>query len=330
MYTNNEGSLLEVSVSSQCDGCGVCSATCKYFEDGLDGKAVPVNGGIIEKKQLSQIEEVESTCPMNAITHRIGSVIKSNGSVTKLDIKDFVQKNIIEFEYPKPQYKDFAYSGKPCFDVCVGDVHSQYVYKSYDKAVDAGFEQAKRVVFDKIKRTVVNELIKYKQSKLSPLFTFEKNQSNFYYNCNCSIENLIKSVLYEIEAISEKEIDVEKIAKIESEPDLGSNAKKFDYVSNIEYYMGNKGKEDVESPSWYKCYIDTDDMEVSEGRKCVDRYMYDINELVDTVEDHIASSLRSDIDEYFHETISGYQFKEVTKPIVEEIHEKGKKILAML
>lgn len=334
MYSNPSGTLLLVTVNEKCSGCGACSALSNCFIDGPEGKAIPANGGCFSDEQLMAIKDAIETCPEGAIECANGSIIKANGKISIADIKTFIQKNLIEYRYPRPQYNDYKWTNyRPDVDGEGFYGWSGYNYSSYESAQRAGLRELERVVFDHIDTLISSMLIEYKHEQLTPLITYTESQSNFYYRENMHIKDLIVGIAIEAETLTGKHIlDKLELDNINLVPDFGYNGKNFDAFCKIEDHTGMV-KGDLESLSRYEPWIDTDDMDTVEtgwlGRtKEVTKWSFRAHDAVREVFSDLNSGGKDSMRDYFDYTInSPYQFGGVVKPLEEEVHRVGQKLL---
>lgn len=103
---------------------------------------------------------------------------------------------------------------------------------------------------------------------------------------------------------------------------------------NIEEHLCGQAKQDLESPSWYESWIDTDDYEDTKdtlfGYKTVTVYKYKTSDAWNEIEAHMKSGARSAVADFFAGSYFKNQFKALTKPMEDEIKEKGKQLLGVL
>lgn len=337
MYSNPNGTLLKVSVSDACSGCGACSALGNCFVDTPNGKATPVHGGFFSKNILSALQEAEDICPEGAISYSCCSMVKSSGAVSVSDLKNFIQKVLINYVYPRPKYKDYEWT-KYTPDVNGTGLHSwsHYDYSSFERAKKAGIDELQRVIFDRIDTYVGQALIEYKHHRLTPLITYEENESNFYYREKIRMEAILEGFLAEVEAVTGKKIANKKnLTTLTVIPDFGYNGKNFDAFTKLEEHTG-MAKGDLHSVRYYDSGIDEDSMEVYEGRgffgdKYVTKWAYNAREALYEIRDDLNSGAKDGIRNHFAYAIdSNYQFGRLVKPMENEVQKIGQELLKLI
>lgn len=338
MFENENGTLLRVSVSDACSGCGACSTVGDCFVDGVNGKAVPAKGGCFSKQELPFIEEAEDLCPENAISHTFGSVVKSSGSVSTSDIKTYIEKNFLNYKYPRPQYKDYEW-GYNSADVDGEGFYgwSDYEYSSYESAKSAGLRELRRVIFEHLDAYISQALLEYKHKTLRPLVTYEECDSNFYYKEKCRVMLLIGALLEEIESVTGSSIsNKEQYISVKLIPEFGYKGKNFEAFTQIEEHTGML-KGEIEGSSEYEAWIDEDDRDEYKGEswlggsKYVTKWAFRVHDAVREIEKDMNRGAKSEMPEYFRRNIdSNYQFGNLVEPMEEEIKKLGKSLIELL
>ena len=337
MYSNPNGMLLKVSVSDACSGCGACSAFGDCFVDTPNGKAAPAHGGYFPKNALSALQEAEDVCPEGAISHSCCSIVKSSGSVSVSDLKNFIQKELINYVYPRPKYKDYDWK-KYIPDVDGTGLHSwsRYDYSSFEGAKRAGVNELQRVIFDHLDTYVSRALIEYKHHRLTPLITYEEKESNFYYHEKVRMEAILEGFLSEAESVIGKQIpNKQQLASLSVTPDFGYNGKNFEALTKLEDRTGI-AMGDLHDASYYDTWIDEDSTEEYAGRgffgeKYVTKWAYNAREALQEIQDDLNSGAKEGMRDHFEHAIeSNYQFGGLVKPMEEEIKNRGAQLLALL
>lgn len=338
LFDNPNGALIKVSIDTKCSKCGVCSASSGCFIEEADGRAVPTNGGCFSLKDLQVIQETEELCPEGAISHRQGSCIKGFGGISQDDLKNFIQRNFIQYKYPRPQYKDYPWTSfRPEIDGKGLVTSTDWEYSSYGSAESAAISELDRVIFDHIDTYIGKALVEYKYSVLSPLTTYEEKENNFYYREKKRMELLLNAFISEIEAGTGKSISNKaELVSVKMIPDFGYNGKDFDSFTKIEDQTW-MFKTHIQNAKEYESYIDINSFDVYVGEsifgnsKYATKWAYNAHEAVREIGNDLNFAGKLEMPDYFRSVIdSSYNFGKLVAPIEEEIHKCGEQLLQIV
>lgn len=326
--------IIQLKIDDEkCMGCGMCFGQSDFFKEKPNGHSELNNYGIITNEEyMEKVVEIQEECPGRAICHRKMTLI--NGERNIQNLGKSIVGTLINYRFPAPKYGKYYFTGASRQDIDgIGFYgYSSHDYSSIDSARLAGFDEMKRVIFNNIDTIAKRLLIEYKHNKLTPLLSYEEQEGNYYHDQITRIRSWIIGACKEAEALGHS-IDL-SIADISKYPDMGYNCKYFEEANHFEDYAYKEIQCSVESKETYKTYIEWDEYtEYIDGRwgtKTVTKYAFSCRDAVKSVMDDLEWGAKSEIGKLFYEVFDGETFRSLVKPLEEEIHSIGRKMMEIL
>lgn len=276
----NNDYIKKIEVSSACVACGSCVMITDLLKENPNGRVSAVEPAIVTSDGISKITEAINSCPVKAISLIDAGLVRTSGKEGLEELKKIVTEKLVDYKIGFPNAKDYEFDkSEVSVPTAYGSGEYRYEYKSDDKAVQAGLREFDRVMYSQRKAVIQQLLIEYKTKKLRKYSYYEKEQGNFYYDVNQSIQKFLKQVIAESKVLSGNKISLpSNFDTFEVVPEIGisgdaMNRELFVYkLRHIEelWFVQNIMNE-LEALSWYDSYIDTDDMEDHRGK---DVYCY--------------------------------------------------------
>lgn len=322
--TNN---LKKIKISDSCVACGNCSLMTDLIVESQDGKAIPVDSGIIQENQLLKIQEVMESCAVKAISLENAGMVNSKGKQGLNELKALFNEKFSTYKIPLPNSSEYSFNRA---DYSMPSAYAsgeyRYEYKSSDKAEQAGLKEFDRIMYSQSKAIVQQILIQYKNNKLRNFAYYEKKQGNFYHDINQSLDKVIKEFVVEAQSLAGNNLNLPVgFSEFEVNPDNsflnskiadGGIAYQLRHLEEVTIVDGILAKR--EPVSYYDTWVDYDDREDSRGK---DVYCYkNISAVCNKYGEHLMSEI------YYKLHSDGYT-KRIIDPIFEKFNEEVQKEL---
>lgn len=272
--------IKKIEVSSACVACGMCIMMTDLLKENPNGKVSAVEPAIVTNDKLSNVIDVINNCPVKAISLVDAGLVRARGKEGIEELKKIVIEKMSNYKMEFPNSKEYEFN-KAEFSTptAYGSGEYRYEYKSDNKAVQAGLREFDRIMYSQRKAIIQQLLIEYKNKKLRKYSYYEKEEGNFYYDINQSIQKFLKQAVAEAKELSGNKISLPvNFDTFEVVPEMGVSGDAINrelYVYQLrhieELWFIQSIMNELESLSWYDTYIDTDDMEDYRGK---DVYCY--------------------------------------------------------
>lgn len=272
--------IKRIVISENCVACGNCTLTTSYIEEGIDGKAIPIEPGYISNMKISELEDVIESCPVKAISLVNAGMVSSDGIAGLKELKEIINHRLTNFKIPFPQSSEYEFNkAEYSTPTAYASGEYRYEYKSSDQAERAGLREFDRIMYSQSKAIIQQIIIDYKNRKLRKYAYYDREPGNFYYDNNKAIEKILKEIVIQAKIIADNKLELPSEFEIfDVEPDMGINGDSFNrelYMYQVrhleELWFVQNILNERESLSWYQTYIDYDDREDSRGK---DVYCY--------------------------------------------------------
>lgn len=281
-------SMKKIVISSNCVACGACSMMTEYIKENPNGTVCPNGAGIVPHNEVDAFQEVINACPVKAILLENAGLVHKTGKEGLIELKQLIQSEFNGYKVPMPNPEKYKFV-KTNYNVPTpwGTNERRYEYKSDSKAEDAGFQNFDRIMYSQRKPLIQQVLVQYKTSVLTQFTEYNKEPGNYYYDINASVSSRLQEFVAEAQALSNNKLSLPSdFAVCDFEPIFGTKGDKFDremYVYQIkhleEIWVTDNIINELEPLSWFRTYVNTDDMTIYDGKRDKDMYCYDLREV---------------------------------------------------
>lgn len=326
--------IRKLKITSECVACGACTILSEYISENTDGTIYAKNDVIIKEKDLKNIEEVIQSCPVKAIQVENSGISNKSGKEGLLELKNILESEFNNYKFEKPSYDSYKFD-KNLYSVptAYGSNERRYSYKSDSKAISEGLREFDRIMYSQRRALVQQLLVQYKNNTLRKFTEYIKEPGNYYYDILSKVNNRIKEFIEEAKVLSNNKINFpEGFEEKEIEPVFGIKGDKFNrevFVYPLkhleEMWIVDNIVNELDPLYEHEIYINTDDMEIYNGRKEVDMYCYDLREVTNYLAKWILYETESAVNSYdgmreFIEQIS----TQILVPMEKQLSEKVK------
>jgi ferredoxin len=331
-------------VSEECNACGRCIQKTDLMIEQPDGKATPSGTGYISDDFLSNAQEIIDVCPVKAISIIESSNIKTTGKEGLKELAQLLIVKLHEIDIPAVTENDIKFdSNNYMIDFADQRGGHEYIYSSEAQAQKAALNEFDRIAYSQCGPFILSVLLQYKNDKLRQFYIFESNEDSFYHRINKRIEAIFKEIATEARSLMNDKLSLptdfdrfeayptnsNEFVKARINARLGEFEARDDRTSKVmKEYKQNSPYSSLDS---YKMYIDTDDMEFSDGQGLFGKEKYKTkychrgvtNAVIEYLKDLRSAMNYSDIDEDafrdVNEAVNEYK-KEVAKAIEVKIN----------
>ncbi len=336
--------MKKFKVSGNCNACGRCFILTDLLIEKDDGKAEVLSTGYIADDFVKEAQEIIDTCPVNAISIIEVGNVKSIGKIGLKELERLLKDKLKRIEAPKAKLEDVKFSSKDYgFNFPNVRYFSDYKYSSDSQAERAALDEFDRTAYSQYRPMLLKVFVEYKNWKLKPFYTFDTSDDSFYYRKNKEYEEVLKEIGTEARALTEGKLnlpkDFETFEVYLGDKDSFAYQRAVAYLGNFETKSTEAGiMAEFRSSSYssldsYKMYIDTDDMETSDGvdwrgnLKYKTKYRYsNVDKAIHNFFNDLKSAMDyADIDEDLAfpvvEEVVGYYKKEIDKTVEQKLKE---------
>lgn len=327
--------MKKFNVSEKCICCGACVAATDLLVENDEGKAKASDKGYISDDFMQQAEEIVKSCPVNAISIINAGISSDTGEKGLIQLANLLEHKLKEIQISEISCKDVNFDAKNYPINCpYPNGQHKYIYSSSSKAVNAGFDEFKRIAYSQHGRFITDILVQYKIDKIRPYYIFD--ESSYYYQMNKQFEKVLNNFANEAEALSDGKISFSNnfvkfdvFPKKDGNMEFASEFEEFQIQSQIMHEL-----HDFASLDSYKSSIDWDDMEVYAGtslfgnEKYKDMYCYqDVYEVVEEFITDLKDAMNYMDDVIEEKAVSTINWcikpykEEVNKQIIEKVNE---------
>lgn len=299
--------IRKLKITSECLSCGACTILSDYISENTDGTIYAKNDMIIKEKDLNNIEEVIESCPVKAIQIENSGISNKSGKEGLLELKNILESEFNNYKFEKPSYDSYKFD-KNLYSVptAYGSNERRYSYKSDSKAISEGLREFDRIMYSQRRALVQQLLVQYKNNTLRKFTEYIKEPGNYYYDILSKVNNRIKQFIEEAKILSNNKINFpEGFEEKEIEPIFGIKGDKFNrevFVYPLkhleEMWIVDNIVNELDPLYEHEIYINTDDMEIYNGRKEVDMYCYDLREVTNYLAKWILYETESVVNSY--------------------------------
>lgn len=196
--------MKQISVNTNCSGCGLCVVNCKYLKENSEGNAEPVEGKVIKQEDIESVKKVIAECPENALQIiETGSTNKKGVAGVREIIADLKNK-CSNFSVTKITNSDIRLNSKD-YDIPIPISGKEYRrdYTSESSAKSAAKEELNRLCYSETAyRPMLKKVfVEYKVNFLKPYYTCTDTEDSAYYTYNQQIRKLLSEAYAEIEEV---------------------------------------------------------------------------------------------------------------------------------
>lgn len=322
---------VKIRMSEKCINCGVYLEFADVFAEEDNGRVYVKNNGIftLDSNKVKLIDEI---CPVEAIIIKSAEVDEDSRKKLLQELRIYM-----DYKYPLPSYSDVDFKDcKTSFEYSCS-VHSSYEYSSESAAEREGQRELKRGLFDRMDNIGKHILHDYQEQVLSRILTYQSKESNYAYKMNKQLTSKFNELVTKARIVYDELSLPNNFCVIDISPDFSRslenrNASLMMLKQIAETSLVKYMAENVEGPSWYDIYVNTDSMDVYAGTdrhgytKTKEKYAYDLMEAVLKVKEHYFANVDSAIKEYVSRALNNIAFREVYNPIQNEVRSKAKKL----
>jgi ferredoxin len=329
-------------VSKTCNACGQCALMTDLLIETADGKAIPSDIGYISDDFLKEAQNIIDICPVGALSIIEVGNVRSSGKRALKELESLLKRRLNEVVVPIVTKGDIGFNANNYFiDFNEPKGDYDYKYSSENKAEKAALDEFNRIAYSQYRAFILSVFVQYKNDKLKQFYTFEANESSFYYKINKKYMDILKEIATEAKALTNGKILLsEEFITFDVYPgnsnkfirgSIDARLKEFETRSTSSGIMAEFRSNSYSSLDSYSMYIDTDEMEHYEegmfGRsKIITKYCYkNLNGAVNEYIKDLKSAMNYvDIDESalydVNEAIDYYE-KEIAIAVEQKIKE---------
>lgn len=278
--------MKRIVVSEVCVACGACTLESPFLAEQPNGKAAPAGTGLITDEQAESLKSVIAACPVGAISIVEDEVTEAEGIDALLKLKELIEQRLRDYEPPIPQLADYDFDDRefkvPPLDLRFGELVSDFVYASWERAQSEGSRQFSRRIYPSYKTCLQALLVSYRTKRLSRYAYYMEEPGNYYYDACRSLSSLLAEISVMAKAVTDGRIRLpEDFADFAIGPDRGYDGELYCHpLRAIETYDWSSG---AKPDSYFETYVNCD----SSGEK----YRYNLLEAEVVFREHIASDL---------------------------------------
>lgn len=302
--------MQKITVSNACVACGSCTLSTNFLVEQGNGKVIPKGLGILSNEEASTLKSIIESCPIRAISLQVilESNVDKNEKARFIELKQSLQDTLGNYKIHMATQEEVACDkSKLQIDLSRVGLRSKYSYTSYEKAEKDGLQEFNRIACSQKEILVQSILVQYKKIILDKFTKYEEASTNYYFAENKKIEEMLKSFYKQAIEISNGNFvlpqNVTEFTVVPKELDLYG----YGVVNFEKTRVCSEALKNVESLSWYKPYINSDERSLS--TKSV--YCYDLHEAVETIGKHIIDGcidgIRQHGQELLHEVLNWHQ-----------------------
>lgn len=251
---------VKITISDKCVACGICYNSTDLLFEQKDGKAGIKGSSILSDEQIKELKQIAEECPENAILIENVSMVKSSGKEGLKELKELIQKNVMNFKINYPPKKEFTFdSNQYSLPSISSSKDGEYDYKSEYGAESAGAKEFQRLCYSQIYNFVKYLLNAFSTRKTEKYSKYEKDENNFAFQLEKQANDMFSEICAELNSLANCKIKPE-LATVSMEEYHKVSAKKSMFVNLHEYpspLMGNIQGEIASCASNYD-YIETD------------------------------------------------------------------------
>ena len=280
--------MKKFKVSDKCICCGACIVATDLLVEDDEGKAKASDKGYISSDFLQKAKEIVDSCPVNAISIVETGIASNTGKEGLIQLSNLLESKLREIEIVDVSSEAVKFDARK-YNISYPYPRGQnrYTYSSSSKAVNAGFDEFKRIAYSQHGRFITDILVQYKIEKIRPYYIFD--ESSYYYQINKRFEKVLNEFATEAEALSNGNVvfpsnfsEFNVFPKKDCNIEFAASFEEFQIQSQIMHELNDFAPLDS-----YKSGIDWDDMEVYAGtslfgnEKYKDMYCYrDVEQVV--------------------------------------------------
>ena len=323
---------VKIEVNEKCIKCGACLEFTDYFAEESNGSIFVKNNGVfaIGAEVLQNICDV---CPTGAI----GSTVIAGDENKKQKLLQEL-RDLMDFKYPLPTYADVDFKDcKTTFESSC-NLRSAYEYNSESAAERDGQRELKRGLFERMDNVGKHIIHDYQEQILSRILTYEPTARNYAYKVNRKLTAKLSELVTEVQMFCNNGVTLpEDFCLIDISPDFSRylenrNGPLMTLRQIAESSIIKHMSKNVESPSWYDIFVNTDSMDVYVGvdrhgyGKTKEKYAYNLLEAFLKVKEHYFANVDSAIKEYVENALRNDSLREIYAPIQNVVRAKAKKL----
>ena len=252
---------MKVVISDKCIACGICYNSTELLFEQKDGKAGVKGNNILTEEQIKELKKVAEECPENAISIEEVSIVKSTGKEGLKELKELIQKNVMNFKIVYPPKEEFAFDrNQYSLPSISSSKEGEYDYKSEYAAESAGKKEFNRLCYSQIYNMAKYLLNAFSTRKTEKYSKYEQDESNFAFQLEKQANNMLSEIGEELQRLGNCNIKPE-LTKVDMEEYHRVSPKKSMFVNLHDYpcrFMGDIQGEIASLASNYD-YIETDD-----------------------------------------------------------------------
>lgn len=325
--------MKKIVISSNCVACAACVTMTEHIRETADGTVVTSGSGIVPDNKLNSFKEVIDICPVKAISLVDTRLTNKTGKKGLAELKKIIHSEFDNYKVSMPSaesYKFIKEDYKVPRPYCPKE--RCYDYKTYKKAEAEGLQEFNRLMYSNRKTLIQQILIQYKTNSLSKYIEDENKPGNYYYDINTSVSKRLEEFVAEAKFLSNGTINLpSNFTKCEFKPVFGREGNKFDREVNIfrlrqleEMWFTDRIMNELEPLRWYDSFIDSEDIEIYDGKKERDMHCFDLESVTSTFAKHILDEVAYVLNSYdgikdLLECELSYIFKDIEKGVNDKI-----------
>lgn len=240
---------------SLCNACGMCILGCELLTETNEGKAKVIPPGIVEESSLENALSAINICPVSAI--------RLEENVSDLTLDDFKRKLAEPLNFIMPDKTAYAYDASAFegkLPMMSTSNEYKYQYKTFKKAEEAGLKEFCDQIYSQKAAMAQQIVISYKHDKVYKFMKYEEMDGNYKYEIHKNLIEKLKSYVKEFEILTGRSLDLPN----DFFTFKTRNSNTFKDIDKYALDQGLAGAiaAEVDPPSSYSCYIDSDDTEI--------------------------------------------------------------------
>lgn len=179
--------MRKIEVKEECMGCGQCILNTKYLEENEEGKPVFADGMDVSDEDVDEVRSVIDGCPVNALSLVELTAVTGSGRKVLNEIIEKLEKDISEVNIPRITTNDIKFIPEN-YSIPAAYSNKEYDarYNSEGQARSAARSEFQSLMYsESAYRPMLKQVfVEYKVNVLKPYYTYENNDSSYYYKFN--------------------------------------------------------------------------------------------------------------------------------------------------
>lgn len=208
---------MKVVISDKCIACGICYNSTELLFEQKDGKAGVKGNNILTEEQIKELKKVAEECPENAISIEEVSIVKSTGKEGLKELKELIQKNVMNFKIVYPPKEEFAFDrNQYSLPSISSSKEGEYDYRSDSRAESEGLKEFRKLCYSQTYYFVKYLLNAFSTRKTEKYSKYEQDENNFAFQLEKQANNMLSEIVKELQNLGNYKIEPE-LAKISME-----------------------------------------------------------------------------------------------------------------